>query len=585
MAGVAFAGHDAAKTIHWVAWVALRDGKAELIDLDWANQRGFTYDDTPAGQSAVAVAIRTRQPCVSRDVLRNPLYATPQFAVFRQRAVRNGYASITAFPLINENNVFGALFMAAEEPDAFDDDEVRLLSEMAEDLAFGIARLRLREQHRAAQEIIRSLAYTDCRTGMPNRTRQLELLKGYLDSREFATHPLSLVHFNASQFTEIGNVFGHEVAEQMIENLLKRIPSWLEGDFEIARVGESLISIILPNFEKSAAIAFAKRMLCRMNEPIEVAGVAIDAHVHAGVVTNLQDANDAETLFRYANAALFHGKLIEDRIRIFVGNKNEEHTARLLLMGDLRHAVMRNELRLYCQPKVNLQTREVAGAEVLTRWAHPTLGMVSPAYFIQLAERSGVIIEVTKWLVDMSFHWLHAWNNDGKNETLAINLSAYDLLNSSIVEDIQRSMEKWCIRPDSVEFELTESALIDDPSTALDVLNRIKSMGVKLLIDDFGTGYSSMSYLQRFPFDIIKIDQSFVIPMLNSPDSAAIVHSTIELGHILGRQVVAEGVENQEIWERLREQGCDFAQGYEIGKPIPIEELQQWKADWNARNA
>jgi diguanylate cyclase (GGDEF)-like protein len=441
-AGVVFAEHDTAKSIRWMTWVGLVEGKAELIDVDWLNQKGFTYDDTPAGQSAVAVAIRTREPCVGRDVLHNPLYASPQFEVFRQHAVRDGYASITAFPLIHEDYVFGALFMAAEEPDAFDDDEVRLLSEMADDLAFGIARLRLREQHRAAQEVIRNLAFTDCRTGMPNRTRQLELLKAYLEGGTFTTRPLSLVHFNASQFTEIGNVFGHQIAEQLIESLLRRMPSWLEGDFPIARVGDSLISIILPDFEKSEAIAFAKRMLCRMNEPIEVAGIAIDAHMQAGVVTNLQDANDAETLFRYANAALFHGKLIGERIRIFAGNKNDEHAFRLRLMADLRHAVMRKELRLYCQPKVNLQTREVVGAEVLIRWAHPTLGMVSPAHFIQLAEQSGVIIEVTKWLVDMSFHWLNAWNNDGKDETLAINLSAYDLLNSSIVEDIQRSMEK-----------------------------------------------------------------------------------------------------------------------------------------------
>ena len=581
-AGVALAGHDSAQTIHWVAWVGLIEGKAELLDVDWINQSGFTYADAPAGQTAVGVAMRTRTPCVVRDVLNNPRYAGPEFAVLRQNFIRDGYASLTAFPLICDTHLFGALFMAAEEADAFDSGELCLLGGMADDLAFGIAGLRLREQHRQAQETIHRLAFFDGMTGLANRTRQMELLNGYLECTNAGVRPLSLLHINIGQFADVCNVFGQQVADQLILETVKRLQARMPPDMALARVGEAIFSVIVPAKGADDAVAFARQLIDGLDDPIEVAGIAVDAHVHVGVVTVCEDANDADALFGRANAALFHGDPIAKRITGFAGGKNAEHISRLLLMGDLRLAVKRNELRVFCQPKVDMQTGQVVGAEALIRWQHPTLGMLSPAHFIGLAEQSGLIVELTKWMLAHCFSWLDRWKNEGISETLAINLSAHDLLSSSIVCDIATCLQQWKVGVDSVEFELTESALVEDPRVALDVLTRLKSLGVKLLLDDFGTGYSSLSYLQRFPFDVIKIDQSFVIPMLDDPDSSAIVRSTIELGHILGRVVVAEGVESAAIWKCLREQGCDQAQGYFIGKPMPIDQFQQWKADWRA---
>jgi EAL domain-containing protein (putative c-di-GMP-specific phosphodiesterase class I) len=327
----------------------------------------------------------------------------------------------------------------------------------------------------------------------------------------------------------------------------------------------------------------AINVLDELNRPVEIQGVAIDADVRAGIVTELEPSNDAETVFRHANAALFYGSAVTDKISVFAGDRNQEHVSRLLLMGDLRHAVNRRELRLFCQPKVDMNTLQIVGAEVLVRWDHPKLGMISPSSFIKIAEQSGVIVEVTRHLLDMSFSWISVWGKEGRAQKLAINLSAHDLLSSKIISYIKDLMVKWQIHPDCIEFELTESALIDDPLAALEVLSGIKDIGFQLLIDDFGTGYSSLSYLQRFPFDVIKIDQSFVMPMLDSPDSAAIVHSTIELGHILGRKVIAEGVESAEVWKSLQARGCDIAQGYFITAPIPIEEFPGWQATWDAR--
>lgn len=581
-AGVALALNDSAKTIRWVAWVGLVDGKPEPLDMEWINDRGFTYADTPAGQTAVGVAMRTRTPCVVHDIPNNPRYDNPQFAILRQHSLRDGYASLTAFPLIHDTQLFGALFMAAPEPDAFDTGELGLLGEMADDLAFGIAGLRLREQHRQAEETIYRLAYFDSMTGLANRTRQMDMLKGYLDRPQAGTHALSLVHINVGQFAEVCNAFGQQVADQLIIETARRLQSRIPGDLELARVGEAIFSIIIPANWEDDPVAVARQLIQGLNAPIEVAGMAVDAHVHAGVVSVCDDANDAEILFRRANAALFHGESLGDGITGFAGSKNAEQMSRLALMGDLRLAGQRDELRVFCQPKIDMKTGQIVGAEALIRWQHPTLGMVSPTHFIKLAEQSGLIIDLTKWMLERCFSWLQKWKHDGIRETLAINLSPHDLLSSSIVCDIGKWMEQWKICPEAVEFELTESALVEDPCAALDVLTRLKAIGVKLLLDDFGTGYASLSYLQRFPFDVIKIDQSFILPMLENADSAAIVRSTIELGHILGRHVVAEGVESEDVWRCLQEQGCDLAQGYVISKPLPIEQFQGWKAEWQA---
>lgn len=584
-AGVAFAEYDVAESIRWVTWVGLVGGNAEILDIDWINKGRFTYADTPSGQTAVGVAIRTRAPCVRRDVLNHPQYASEQFAALRQCAIHDGYASLSAFPLISDNYVFGALFIADHEPNAFNSNELCLLGEIADDLAFGIAGLRLREQQRKAEETIHRLAFYDCKTGLANRTRQIEKLTSCLEQPECNVRPLSLVHINVGQFSEIYNVFGQQVADQLIVETVRRLQSQLPRDLELARIGEAAFSIIMPSHWEGDVVDFARQLILVLNDPIEVANIAVDAHAHAGIVTMCKDLSDAETLFRRANAALFYGESISERITIFAGSKTEEQISRLSLMGDLRLAVQRNELRVFCQPKINMRTNQVVGAEALIRWQHPTLGMVPPANFIKLAEQSGVVVELTRWMLDNCFCWLHQWRKDGIDETLAINLSAYDLLSSSIVCDIRERMAHWNICPDSVAFELTESALVEDPRVALGVLTRLKALGVELLLDDFGTGYSSLSYLQRFPFATIKIDQSFVMPMLESADSAAIVRSTIELAHILGKRVVAEGVESAETWESLKEQDCDMAQGYFTGMPMPIEDFQRWKTAWTAAHS
>jgi EAL domain-containing protein (putative c-di-GMP-specific phosphodiesterase class I) len=265
---------------------------------------------------------------------------------------------------------------------------------------------------------------------------------------------------------------------------------------------------------------------------------------------------------------------------MYVGGKEEQNTRRLSLIGDLHRAIRNNELQLYCQPKVEIASRRVCGAEALVRWMHPQHGMVSTVEFIRLAEQAGTILPLTKWMLEAAFSQSYAWQKAGLEHALAVNLSAHDLYDPGFIDRIRGMFSTWGIAPQRIQFELTESCLMEDPAVALETLMSLKALEVELFIDDYGTGYSSLSYLQKLPVDALKIDQSFVLPLMRDRDSAAIVSSTIELGHNLGKKVVAEGVEDLEVWNRLAALECDVAQGYHISRPMPAAEFAAWEASW-----
>jgi EAL domain-containing protein (putative c-di-GMP-specific phosphodiesterase class I) len=239
---------------------------------------------------------------------------------------------------------------------------------------------------------------------------------------------------------------------------------------------------------------------------------------------------------------------------------------------------------LYCQPKVDMRERRLCGAEALVRWRHRSQGMINPGEFIKLAEHTGLITPLTFWILGAAVSQTYAWREHGLNVPLAVNLSAHDLRDPQLIERIKGAFATWGAQPDWIQFELTESALMDDPAGSLKTLAQLKDLGAELFIDDFGTGYSSLSYLQKLPIDAIKVDQSFVGDMIRNHDSAVIVRSTVDLAHSLELEVVAEGVESRELWDHMVALGCDVAQGYYIGAPVPAEELAAWarQSPWGA---
>jgi len=392
---------------------------------------------------------------------------------------------------------------------------------------------------------------------------------------------LALLHLDVGRFHDISKILGYRAGDELLQALGRRLEHEVPENESLARVGEAEFALLLPDGRAENAIHVAQRLVCKLREPVEVAGFSLDLRVRIGIALYPGHGAEADLLIRRAGAAVHQARSVQGGYAIYTGGQEQQCTRSLTLMSDFQRAIKNQELRLYCQPKIDIASGCVCGAEALVRWQHPRHGIVSPAEFIHLAEQAGTITPLTNWMLDAAFSQSYAWHEEGTDRPLAINLSAHDLYDPGLIDRIRGLFLTWGIAPELIQFELTESAMMADPAGALETLSRLKKLEVELFIDDYGTGYSSLGYLQKLPVDAVKIDQSFVAPMVSSGGSQAIVRSTIELGHNLGLKVVAEGVESEAVWDRLAALGCDVAQGYLISMPMPAEQVQGWETTWS----
>jgi diguanylate cyclase (GGDEF)-like protein len=542
----------------------------ELLEL-----HHHSWADDGNDLTAPGIVIRTGKPVLGAKLLTDPIYAA-----WREDALRLGCSTGASFPLQVEGKILGILGLAAAEEDAFDREEVELLEKLAANLAYGIANLRIREKHREAEATIAHLAYYDTLTELPNRTFLLERLEASMQKAKEKHQPLALLHLSVERFHEINEVLGYRSGNLLMQGLARRLQQSIMENETLAHVGDAEFTLLLPATSAERATQRAQRLASMLHEPADVAGLKVDASVNIGIALFPGHGTDAEALLRRANAAMRQARTARGGYAVYTGGQEELYARRLALMGDLRHAIEHNQLLLYCQPKVDIASRRVCGAEALVRWEHPVLGMVSTSEFIPLAEQAGLITPLTEWMLESAFSQCYAWHEAGLDWPLAVNISAHDLRESDLGEKIRGLFSTWGIPPKLIQLELTESALMVDPAGAMEILSDLKQLGVQLYIDDFGTGYSSLSYLQKMPVDYIKIDQSFVMPMTVSHDSAMIVRSTIDIGHNLNMKIVAEGVESQAHWNSLAALGCDLAQGFHISKPMPALQFTSWEHSW-----
>jgi diguanylate cyclase (GGDEF)-like protein len=566
IACIGYAEHDENRTVRWVESVGFEKDLLAAHHHSWA--------DNDADLTAPGVVIRTGKPVIGADLLTDPVYAG-----WREDAIRLGCSSGATFPLPVEGEVLGILGLAAAEANAFDEEEVVLLGKLAANLAYGIANLRIREKHREAEATI---AYYDALTGLPNRTFLIERLEEAMQKAREKHHALALLHLYVGRFHEINEVLGYRSGNRLLQELGQRLALSVLENETLAHVGDAEFTLLLPAASAERATQRAQRLAGILHEPVEVSGLKVDASVNIGIALFPGHGTSAEALLRRANTAMRQARTTRGGYALYTGGQEELYARRLALMGDLRHAIEHNQLLLYCQPKVDIASRRVCGAEALVRWEHPVHGMISTSEFIPLAEQAGLITPLTEWVLESAFSQCYAWHETGLNWPLAVNISAHDLREWDLVERVRGLFSTWGIPPELIQLELTESALMVDPAGALETLTDLKRLDVQLYIDDFGTGYSSLSYLQKMPVDYIKIDQSFVMPMTVSNDSSAIVRSTIEIGHNLKMKLVAEGVESQAHWDSLAALGCDLAQGFHIAKAMPTSQFTHWEANWAA---
>jgi diguanylate cyclase len=571
LAWASFAVHDEHKSIKPIAHAG--------FELGWLDTLNNTWADTARGRGPTGTAIRTGRPQVVRDV-----QSDSDYAPWRVEAARRGYASVASLPLVVENAVIGALTLYASEPDAFDEEELELLLHAAADLGYGIGVLRTRAQARAAEETVRRLAYYDPLTGLPNRVRLREILDAAIGEARKENHALSLLIVGIRRFHQINDALGYLEGDRLLVEAAGRVAAGAAGAQCVARVGEEEFAVLLANSGAKRAIETAHVLLKALHEPVELSRLMVDPHPGVGIALYPGHGTDPDTLLRRGNLALYKAKRAGSEFAVYTGALDKEGERILRLVSDLPRAIENNELRLYCQPKVHMRDRKTCGSEALVRWLHPEHGIVVPEEFVIPAERSGLVTPITYWVLDAALRQNYAWREAGLAKPISVNLSARDLHDPRFVEYVQGSLATWGTAAGDIQFELTESALMEEPDAAIDVLTRLKELGIHLSIDDFGTGYSSLSYLQRLPVDAIKIDRSFVADVTTSAAAETIVRCTIDLAHNLDLGVVAEGVDSEATWERMAMLDCDMAQGYWISKPIPTGEFSAWqtRSGWNA---
>lgn len=438
-------------------------------------------------------------------------------------------------------------------------------------------------EREAQTAALRYQAQHDTLTDLPNRTLfQDHLQQAILDARR-QHKPLALLFLDLDRFHEVNNTFGHHWGDVLLQHIGPRLKGVLRKSDMIARLGGDEFAVLLPTTgDVAGATQIACRILGALEQPFVIDGHVLDVGVSIGIALYPEHGEDAHTLMRRADIALYIAKRISSGYAFYTAEQDHYSPERLLLMGELRHAIEHDQLVLHYQPKADLVTGEVTHVEALVRWQHPQHGLMLPDRFIPLAEQTGLIRPLSLWVLNTALRQCYAWHRSGLQLHVAVNLSMRNLQDTQLPDAIAGLLATWQVSPTWLEVEITESALAADPERALETLTRLGDMGVRIAIDDFGTGYSSFAYLKRLPVDEIKIDKSFVLGMTTDDNDAAIVRSTIDLGHNLGLKVSAEGVETQATWELLATLGCDFAQGYYVSRPVAATELSQWlqEASW-----
>ncbi len=439
-----------------------------------------------------------------------------------------------------------------------------------------------RTHHRQARETEHQAVH-DALTGLHNRAYFRERVEQAISEGKVSGERACLMLIDLDRFKEVNDTLGHHNGDQLLRQIAKRLQTELRESDTVARLGGDEFAVLLTNVaDVTQVVRTCERILSCLKQPLFFMGLTLDVGASIGVSMFPDHARGVDALLQRADVAMYAAKETQTGYEFYNPDRDQNSLRRLALGSELSNAIQNKEVILYYQPKADMRTGKIIGVEALARWQHAYRGIVGPDEFIPLAEQTQLIKPLTMNLLDEAIRQISVWDKRGFNLKVAVNLSSRSLLDLQLPDQVAQLLQKWGVEATSLELEITESTIMADARRALAVLSTLNSMGVGLAIDDFGTGFSSLSYLKRLPVKEMKMDKSFVMKMAVDENDAAIVRSTIELGHNLGLRVVAEGVETEGIWQQLTALGCDLAQGYFLTRPVPADELEEWLRDYNA---
>jgi len=451
-------------------------------------------------------------------------------------------------------------------------DEIGQLS-----LAFNAMRTAIADREKKVYR----LAYFDEVTELPNRAAFMKRLNEAIETANASNTKFVVVVLNLDRFKQINKIMGRDFADQILKHVSERLQQTVRQSMDlVARLGADEYALLLPTYELEQGLQVANRLVKSFEHAQQINEQKIDISVGVGLAVYPEHGQTDEQLLHNAETALKQSKLKKAGVVVYDQQLDTDAQQNLTLASDLREAIKHNQLALYLQPKVHIASKQATKAEALVRWIHPEKGFIFPDQFIPFAEQTGLIQNITMWMLNEACKVIADFKAQGIMLTIAVNISTRDLIDQSLPEKLKALLDQYQISVENIAIEITESSIMDDPVRAEATLLKLSQMGVQIAIDDFGTGYSSLAYLKRLPVQELKIDKSFVLNMEKNESDATIVKSTIDLGHNLNLKVVAEGVESIEAWHMLDKMGCNYGQGYYMGKPMPAKDYPAWLATW-----
>lgn len=557
-----------------LAWLGIVDRDLGQIEpLAWYGIGGddlirlvpVSLKEAASGGGGIAARVVVEQtPMISEDIATDSRIDP----VLRSRALELGFRSLVVLPLLIADEAVGVLALYAGELRFFDHEEMKLLHELAGDIAFAL-------DHIEKEAKLDYLAYYDQVTGLANRTLFHERLEQSLTAAGREGRKMALITLDIERFKAINDTVGRQAGDVLLKRIAERMVSHVPDISWLARTGADHFAIMTPDIQNADDVAriAEKRIEELFGLPYRIGESQLSVSAKLGIAVFPGDGADAETLFRNAEAALKKAKANGDRYLFYTEAMNERIAGKLLLEGQLRQALVNDEFVLHYQPKVDSVTGSIVGVEALIRWQSPELGLISPMQFIPLMEETGLILPVGSWALRQATLDHRNWINQGlKAPRIAVNVSSSQLQQHDFVGIVTRAISEG-VSPPSIDLEITESLAMEDMEGNIVKLNALRDLGLSIAIDDFGTGYSSLGYLAKLPVQALKIDRSFVVTMLADSGSMTLVQTMISLAHSLNLKVIAEGVEDEEQATVLRQMRCDEMQGFHFSHPLSLDEM------------
>ena len=556
------------------AWIGLLDRSTMQVEpVAWSGGqedllkelRLSAREDVAEGQGMAGHTVRGGKPIICNDI------ATDERLQASKPPLRRGFRSLVFLPLFLEGQAVGIFALYAADPGVFDDDEMKLLQELAGDVSFGL------ETSEKAQRLD-YLAYYDALTGLPNRSLYQERLSRLTEVAKPGSGKLAVVVVDIRGFHVVNDNLGRHTGDMLLRLVAQRLRENLRPGDTLGRIAGDQFGLILTDVADETQIGpLLEKIFGALTEPFRVNSEPVRLSVKGGltVFPNATDGAGVDALLTNAEAALKKAKDSPDTYLFYAPHINAAIANRMAMESRLRRALEEHHFVLHYQPKVKSQSGRIVGLEGLLRWNDPDNGLIPPYQFIPLLEETGMIIEVGSWVIRQAMTDFRKLQHHGPLPVrIAVNVSAMQMRQKNFPAYVAAAIGDGGVGTGGVDLEITESVLMEDVDRHIDVLRQIRNMGIGVALDDFGTGYSSLSYIARLPANTLKIDRSFITGMATSPESLAIVSAVISLGHALDMKIVAEGVETEEQSKLLRLLKCDEMQGYLFGKPVPLERIE-----------